>query len=122
MHSLPIRWAHHQTNVWLAVMPLQPESIQALLHEKAVIAIHCPHIRLAIPSGSLFSFSNFFPPSSSPSLSCHISDFLIHLLPQISCSSVRNPCLITSMKDEQLFYWSLEMENLSLLLAGIQIA
>ncbi|XP_052482046.1 uncharacterized protein LOC105777660 [Gossypium raimondii] len=65
-------------------MPLQSDSIQTLLHEKAVIAIPCPHIRLAIPSGSLFPFSNFCPPSSSPLLSCHISDFLIHLLPQIS--------------------------------------
>ncbi|MFQ6664195.1 hypothetical protein Gotur_031380 [Gossypium turneri] len=64
-------------------MPLQPDSVQALLHEKAVIPIPCPHIRLAITSGSLFPFSNFCPPSSSPSLSCHISDFLIHLLPQI---------------------------------------
>ncbi|MFQ6629754.1 hypothetical protein Gotur_008357 [Gossypium turneri] len=88
-------------------MPLQPNSIQALLHEKAIIAIPCPHIRLAIPFGSLFPFSNFCPPSSSPSLSCHISDFLIHLLPQIYnflSFSVRNPCLITSVKDEQLFY------------------
>ncbi|KAK8266826.1 hypothetical protein V6Z12_D12G272000 [Gossypium hirsutum] len=28
------RWAHHQTNVWLAVIVIQPYSIQPLLREK----------------------------------------------------------------------------------------
>ncbi|TYH72357.1 hypothetical protein ES332_D05G250000v1 [Gossypium tomentosum] len=51
----PIRRAHHQTGVWLAVMLLRPESIPSLLRPLAVIGIPHAERRLGIPYRFLFS-------------------------------------------------------------------